>query len=217
MKRVVAACLGLVVVLTIAAAGCLFSPEPKTNEDPLPPGPPFPDTPDQLMANFKTAYTGLEIVPYRLALHPDYVFIFRPEDVPPGASGRLICAEELAVAENLFSGLPIERPGDTTIPAISAISIALLNRLGDWTDVGPDDQDFPNTRRGLYAIQLTFSRVDANTIIVNGQQEFYVVSRDSTVSGVTKPYFQLRGQRDLTNWLKTENDSWGVVKFLYSN
>jgi hypothetical protein len=218
MKRAAVPCLGLVVLLTIGAAGCLFSPDPKTHEVPLPPAPPPPDTPDQLMANFKTAYTGLDIADYRLVLHPDYVFIFRLRDVLPGASDRFTCAEDLAVAEKMFSGLPIERPGDMTLPAISSIQFTTFNRAGPWTEVGLEDPDFPNTKRALYDIELTFSRAGANTIIVNGQQEFFVASRDTVVSGVAKQYCQLQGQRDLSGESKgVEGDSWGAVKCLYSN
>lgn len=191
-------CLMPLLLVALAGSGCLFSPDNDTQPPPPPPVIPFPDSADQLIANFKTAYTSMRIDDYRPVLHPDYVFILRPEDVPLGGSDRFTYAEELAVTENMFSGLPIERPGDTTVPAISSISIAVLNRLGIWIDVGPSDTNFPNTRKGLYEIQLTFSRADANTIIVNGEQEFYVASRDSVVNGVTRQYFQLRGQVDLT-------------------
>ncbi len=186
----------LLAVLT--GSGCLFSPDNDTQPPPPPPVIPFPDSEDQLIANFKTAYTSMNIDNYRPVLHPDYLFILRAEDVPPGGSDRFTYAEELAVTENMFSGLPIERPGDTTVPAISSISIAVLNRLGIWIDVGPSDTNFPNTRKGLYEIQITFSRPDANTIIVNGEQEFYVASRDSVANGLTRQYFQLRGQVDMT-------------------
>lgn len=217
MKRGTASYLGVVVLLTITASGCLFSPEPKTHD--LPPllVDPLPDTPDQLIANFKTAYTGLEIAPYRRALHPDYVFIFRPEDVPLGGSGRLTRAEELAVAANMFSRLPLERPGDTPVPAISGIAISVLNRLAAWTDAGPSDPDFPNTKRALYEIQISFTQSPQFTLIVTGQQEFYVASRDSTVNGETKRYFQLRGQRDLSDGRKIAESSWGELKRLYLN
>jgi len=185
-------------LVAMAGSGCLFSPDNDSKPPPPPPVIPFPDSADQLIANFKTAYTSMKIDDYRPVLHPQYVFILRPEDVPLGESDRFTYAEELAVAENMFSGLPIPRPGDTAVPAISSIAIATLDRQGTWSDMGPSDPDFPNTSRGLYLIQLTFSRADANTIIVNGQQEFYVASKDSLVGGVTKQYFQLRGQRDLT-------------------
>lgn len=209
---------GLVALLTIAVAGCLFSPDPKTHENPLPPKPPLPDTQDKLMANFRAAYTGSDIETYSQALHPGYVFLLRPEAVLPGEGDRFTCAKELAAAENMFSGLPIERPGHVFVPAISAISIATLDRQGAWIAIGPSDPDFPNTWRGVYTIQISFSRADASTIIVTGAQEFYVSARDSLVDGVPKPFYQLRGQRDLSGESKgVEGDSWGAVKCLYSN
>jgi len=185
-------------LVALAGSGCLFSPDDDTKPPPPPPVMPFPDSEDQLIANFKTAYTSMKIDDYRPVLHPQYVFILRKDDVPLGGSDRFTYTEELAVAENMFSGLPIPRPGDTPVPAISSISISTLDRQGTWSVMGPSDPDFPNTHRGLYLIQLTFSRAGANTIIVNGQQEFYVTSKDSLVGGAIKQYFQLRGQRDLT-------------------
>jgi hypothetical protein len=185
-------------LVALSGSGCIFSPDNDTNPPPPPPVIPFPGSEDQLIANFKTAYTSMRIDDYRPVLHPDYVFILRAADVSPGESDRFTYAEELAVSENMFSGLPIERPGDTTVPAISSISIAVLNLIGEWLDVGSSDVDFPNTRSALYEVQLTFSRAGANTIIVNGQQEFYVTSQDSLVNGETRQYFQLRGQRDRT-------------------
>lgn len=186
------------VLVALAGSGCLFSPDSGKGPDTPPVVIPFPDSPDQLIANFKTAYTSMRIDDYRPVLHPEYVFLLRPEDVAPGGSDRFTYAEELAVAENMFSGLPIPRPGDTPVPAISNISIAVLNRLGTWIDVGPSDPNFPNTKRALYEIQLSFFQAPEFTIIVNGQQEFYVTSEDSLVNGETKQYYQLRGQRDLT-------------------
>lgn len=220
MKRAAVPCLGLAVLLTIAASGCLFGPKPESEEEPLPPAPlpmPFPDSEDQVIANFKAAYTAMRIDDYRAVLHPRYAFILRPEEVLPGGSGRFNYAEEFTVAENMFSGMPIERPGDTPLPAIAAISIAVINRQGAWFDVGPSDPDFPNTKRALYEIQLTFSQHPEFTVIVSGQQEFYVASRDSTVNGETKRYFQLRGQRDLSNGRKIAESSWGELKRLYLN
>ncbi len=217
MTRIAVADLALAVLTVIGLSGCLFDPHHYRSDPPPPPPPPmpFPASEDQAIANFKTAYTGMKVDDYGAGLHPQYVFILRPEDVLPGESDRFTCAEELALAAKMFSGLPIERPGDSPVPAIAAISISALERQAAWAEVGSSDPDFANTRRGVYTIQLSFSRAGANTIIVSGQQEFYVTSRDSTVNGVTWPYFQLRGQRDLTIGQKTETFSWGSVKNLY--
>lgn len=186
-------------LVALMGSGCIFSPD---NNDPNPPPPtpppPFPGDPDTLMTNFRSAYSSMKIDDYRIVLNPQYVFILNPDDVPPGESDRLTYAEELHIAENMFSGEPLEKPNGDTVPGISSIAIAALNRLGPWTNVGPNDPDFPNTKRGLYEIQLSFSRADANTIIVSGQQEFYVTNRDSLVNGAVRQFHQLRGQRDLT-------------------
>ncbi len=216
MKRVVAACHGLALfaLLAVAVSGCLFRGDPEP-ERVVPPEYPFPVSEDQAIANFRAAYVSMDIADYRSALHPDYVFIFRPQDVLPGMSDRFTCADELAVAENMFSGLPIQRPGDTAIPAISSIRFTTLNRVGAWTDVGSSSPDFLGTRRGLYEFALTFSRPNANTIIVSGQQEFYVTARDSLVDGVVKPFCQLRGQRDLSIGRKIADPSWGELKGMY--
>lgn len=216
MKRFAVPCCGLFALLAIAAAGCLFSPDSQTRE---PHGdPPPPELPDQLLAILEAAYTGRDMTLYSRTLHPAYVFLLRPEDALPGVSDRLTFAEELAVAQNMFSGQPIERSGGVLVPAISSISFATFNRMGPWTDVGPEDPDFPNTERALYEIQLTFSRDNANTIIVTGLQEFYVCTRDSLIGGVLTPFRQLRGQRDLSGGSKgVDGDSWGAVKCLYAD
>lgn len=218
MKRVAVACLGLAGLLTIAAAGCLFSPDPKSHEDPPLPATPFPDSPDQLMANFKVAYVSRQIDDYRTVLGPNYEFIMKPEDVAPGASDRFDCAEEMTVAANMFSGEAMQPPDSPAVPGILGISIPILQRQGSWIAMSASDPDFPLTQKGLYAVQVDFAREGGSTIIVTGLQEFYVSARDSLVDGVLKPYYQLRGQRDLSGSSKgVEDDSWGAVKCLYSN
>ena len=186
--------------LAFAGSGCIFSP----NTPPAPPPPPvtvpLADTPDQLMANFKTAYSGMKIDDYRTVLHPQYQFILRAADVPAGQSDRFTYAEELHVAENMFSGNAVQKPDGTTAPGISSITVAVLTRSQPWSDVGASDPDFPLTKRSLYEIQISFARAGYNTIIVTGSQEFFVSARDSLLTGgVHKPFYQLRGQRDLSN------------------
>ena len=93
--------------------------------------------------------------------------------------------------------------------------MAVLTRSQSWSDVATTDPVFPSTKKGLYEIQIAFARAGYNTIIITGQQEFFVGARDSLVNGVVKPFYQLRGQRDLSNGTKTEQSSWGNVKSLY--
>jgi hypothetical protein len=216
MNRRTVLFLGLIVLLAVSMSGCLFSPEHKKDPPVPPPLIPFADTPDQLMVNFKAAYGGMKIDDYRAVLAPNYQFILRAADVPAGQSDRFTFAEEMHIAENMFSGNAVQKPDGTTAPGISGITVAVMTRTQTWADVGATDPDFPLTKRGLYEIQISFARAGYNTIIVTGSQEFFVSVRDSMVNGVAKPFCQLRGQRDLSNGTKaTEMSSWGGVKSLY--
>jgi hypothetical protein len=216
MRRVIVGGFVFVALLGLGAAGCFFSPDRAHDDPPAPPpGPPWPDTPDQLIANFKAAYDSMALGDYGAALHPQYQFILQAADVLPGEADRFTRAEELQVATNMFSGHPVEKPDGTTAPGISAIVLAVLTRSTPWTDMGAAAPDFPLTKRALYDIQISFARAGYNTIIVIGQQEFFVSVRDSLVHGVVKPYCQLRGQRDLSYGNKNEMNTWSRVKNLY--
>ncbi len=187
----------------MATAGCIFSPDtPSDKPQPPPPPPRFAGSADSLMANFKDAYSGMDIEKYREVLHTDFRFIFNPIDVtrlnlPTSFITR---AEDIATTTNMFSGNTIIKPApEDPVPGVSKITITQLDRVGVWTDIGADDPDFPNTERAVYNLEMNIYRVDnATTFLIRGQQEFYVSHRDSTVSGQVKPYYQLRGQRDLT-------------------
>ncbi len=186
-------------VTLFGAAGCLFSPDDDVT--PPPPPPPvlqFPDTPDKLMANFRTAYSTMDIDAYDDVLHPDFRFLFKPEDAATLPTSFYIKAEELQVARNMFSGDAIVRP-EGTVPGISSITIHTMDRQGVWSDVGPSDPEFPNTQRALFQVAIDFARTGDSTIQVTGATEFYVSSRDSLHNGAVRPYYQIRGWRDQTN------------------
>jgi hypothetical protein len=190
-----------VVTVMMMAGGCLFSPE----DDPggggtPPPKYEFPDTPDKLMSNFQLAYSGLDINQYRNILHPDFIFKFLEADVDALnlPSDRLFKDEELLSAQKMFSGSPGVDPLDgTPVAGISDITFELFDREGTWE--GTDDAvDFPGTQKAVFNTQVSFLRPGSTTIIVDGQTIFYVAARDSTVNGVTRDYYQLRGWVDRT-------------------
>jgi hypothetical protein len=190
----------LAALLALAASGCIFSPDDDGGGGGTPPPPrPFPDSADQVMANFRSAYTAMDIDYYNDVLHNDYRFLFKPEDAASLPTSFYTKAEEMEATENMFSGEAHQRPDGGSEPGISGITIGTWIRQGLWTDIGPNDPDFPNTRRAVYEVALDFARAGFSTIQVRGQQEFYVSSRDSLVNGVTLQFYQVRGQRDLTN------------------
>ena len=91
----------------VSMAGCdsAFHTGP---EVPLPPPPVkiYPDTADKLMENFKNAYRDMDYDKYSEALHPNFRFLFKPEDAVGIPSDVLDRDGELTIAYNMFSGEP---------------------------------------------------------------------------------------------------------------
>ena len=217
----------LVALCGVLAGGC---GDDGTIVDPLFPDPP-PDSPDKCMNIFKTAYCGMDHGSYSETLHPNFRFLFKPEDAIGLPDDVLLRDEELAIASNMFSGLPLPQPDGPPEPGITLITISVLNRKDVWTPVEASDPNFyepEDAEHGRHAsLQATFEvqmRIERDLgapLQVAGDTVFIVAARDSLVGGVLKPYYQLRGQRDLTRSTggklrPAEDTSWGSVKALYA-
>jgi hypothetical protein len=223
MNRKIALALAFAGLLALVSGGC--GNDDSTSPKPTPtPGSPVFDNPDSLMATFKSAYTTMSLEKYRAVLHPGFRFLFSPADITRLnlPQSDFLRSEDLGAMANIFSGESI--PGDYgTVPGVSAVIVVVFERQGEWTDTGTGDADFPHTLRGLFAVEIDFQRSgDATTLVLHGQQAFYVVGRDSTVGGATKTYYRLCGQRDLTSIAGLsgggkgmEGGTWGGVKDLY--
>jgi hypothetical protein len=192
--------LSLGVLLWVSSAGCIFSPDDDGGGGDIPPPPelPFPDSEDQLMANFKAVYERMDVNLYGQLLHTNYQFKYKPEDVenlglPSDFHNR---DDELGIMTNIFSQQPVTNSRGDLVAAITAVTVGTLDLQTPWED--STDPDFPNSRRRLYQVSLEFTRQTDNTIIVTGQQEFFVSSTDSLHSGIPKQYWQLVGQIDRT-------------------
>ena len=186
--------LGLGLLLLLASAGCIFSPDNKPPDDPVDDWS-FPDTEDQLMANFKRAYSEMNIDRYRDVLNDNYKFMFQQEDIehlglPYDHFNR---DDELDAATNMFTGVS---PAPE-VPAISSISIDVLEPQTAWQDV-IEHPDFPNSRRRAYQITMYIERPGATTFKVEGLQEFFVVPHEFMVDNVARMGWQLVGQVDRT-------------------
>jgi len=192
--------LSLGILLWVGGTGCIFSPDDDGGGGDIPPPPelPFPDSEDQLMANFKAVYERMDINLYGQLLHTDYKFKYLPEDVenlnlPDAFHNR---DDEVGIMTNIFSQQPVTNSRGELQAAITAVTVSVLDPQTVWED--STDPDFPNSRRRLYSVNLEFTRQTDNTIIVQGQQEFFVTSRDSLHNGIPKQYWQLVGQIDQT-------------------
>ena len=185
----------------------------------------FPDTADKLMANFQLAYETMNYDAFLHLLHPDCVTILQPSTVAlfPSLGPTLDVTEERRIHERMFSRNDVTDPNGALVPGVQSIGFQTFARQGTWSSSTGTDA-IPNTTCAVYDVVVFFDHGSLYaTSKVQGTIKFYVTARDSVVGGVTKPYFQMRGQLDLTldtkaageAGLGTESSSWGEVKARY--
>ncbi len=210
----------LALALALAAGGC-----GETDHEVLPPVDPpatlmFPDTPDKLMANVQSIYERCDFHDLRKLLSADHVTLLQAATQAdyPALGDRLERLEELRCHERLFSHRDVTDPEGTIIPAIATVSFQTFARAGTWV-LSESTDPIPNTTCALYDVVVVWGRGLAYSALkTQGQIRFYVTSRDSLVNGVLKPYYQLCGQKDLTQIWKaasSELTAWGAVKGMF--
>jgi hypothetical protein len=158
----------------------------------------FPDTRDKLMANFQSAYSGRDIEGYEHVVHSDFIFLLQPHDVDLHnlSEDYLDRQQELAIAQNMFSGNPVEGP-DGPVPGISQIELRDLEPLTTWHMISSGE--FAGASRRVYDVEIAMQRPGAGGITIEGPTDFYLSSRESTLADETvRQYWQLRGQNDQT-------------------
>lgn len=153
------------------------------------------------MANFQYIYETMDIDEFRTMLHPDYVTLLQQSTSStfPDVGETLDLEEELRIHERMFSKQEVTNPLGELVAAVQTIQFQTFQRVGAWS-TSPANDAIPNARNALYSVQFLFDRGQTySTLKVTGSIRFYVVSRDSLVNGVPKPYFRMRGQADLTD------------------
>jgi hypothetical protein len=121
----------------------------------------------------------------------------------------------MRIAQRMFSGQPVTDPDGALVQAISSISFNIFEQQGSWATSLPTDV-IPNVRFALFDVTFLFDRPGASTLKVEGQIKFYATGRDSVVDGLTKTFWQMIGQQDLTNGGKAvEGNAWGAVKAIF--
>lgn len=191
---------------------------------------PFPSTPDLLVDRFRRAYVGMDIGEYGGVLHPNFRFMFKPEDAVELPDDLLARDGELSVSYNMFSGEPRPQPSGPPEAGITRITMTTLARAGAWTAVHPSDPNFyepedaahgrHESLQAPFLVQMYIERDLGSQLLVAGDAIFYVAAKDSLIGGMNSLYYQLRGHRDLTrsSYDKArpiEETSWGRIKILY--
>ena len=176
---------------------------------------PFPDTPDQLLANFRTIYETRDTDEYRIILDPAFVTLLQPETVNefPLVGNELDFAEEIRIHDRLFSAESQTDPGGGFIPAVVQISFSRLTQIVDWGLSLPTDP-IPSTLSSLYDVEILVDRGQAySTLKVEGQIRFYATTAEVLHEGQPRTYYRLVGQLDLTDSRKDVSImAWGSLK-----
>ena len=213
------AALGVLVPLALALAGC-GDDKGTAPETPWPPAG-FPSTPDQLVANFRYAYETMDAAALLGLLRADHLTILQASTTTqfPTVGSVLDMTEEARIAGRMFSGQDLVDPEGSLVPAVHSITFQTLARQTTWTLSAHDDM-IPDTPYALYNVVVLFDRGQNYSIMrVQGALRLYAAARDSTHGDQTLPYYQLRGQLDMTQNLAAAKDiesfAWGTVKAIF--
>ncbi|MCP4143988.1 MAG: hypothetical protein GY752_01745 [bacterium] len=207
----------LLLCLVLLVSGCgdsTVTPDP----GPEPIEYPFPDTKEQLLANFKIAYQEMDIDGYRECLSENFKFIFTVEDQAQyGLPNQFIeRAEDLEIMTRTFSGDSYETPYGTQ-PGLQSITISNWSSTGIWQQESANHPYFPESYLALYDIYLVYSEVGGeHTLTVDTNQLFYVESVEELQDdGTYRTRWYLVGQEDLGFLRKNDSVSWGELKALF--
>jgi hypothetical protein len=163
LERILGLAMAIVLVLLVVAlSGCtdsdeLVIPAAKSTL-------PFPATPDQLLANFHTAYASQDLASYAALLHPDFLFVRHGGDTYDRDT-------ELRIAARMFSGEDYVKP-DRVIAGIARIEFPVWEALGEWEAVPGQD---PERLSRVYRVALRFVQTDGGVLAVRGNVRFQVV------------------------------------------
>ena len=179
---------------------------------------PFPSNPDQLMANFQTVYEFRYAEGYKELMHPDFLTILQQSttDEFPDVGTTLDFNEERRIHERMFSGEVVTDPDGIFVPGVRVIVFQVFRALDAWA-LSPQNDIIPNAEWAPFEVDFLFDRGQNFSFLkASGTIKFYVTSRDSLHEGVTKQYYEMIGQVDLTNIGKAvEESNWGSLKALW--
>ena len=195
----------LLLVLVISGCGQSYnSPQPIPYDPPLVLPPPL--TPAQLMDNFQTVHSEMDISNYRNMLDDRFLFFFN-------SGGDFWTREEdLISTDNMFSGEPRINSDGEPIKAISEIAVDHMMILESWDDVDPAHPFFgsiPGVMHSLYQVRIVLYH-SGGTITIETNQIFYAAP--TTTDGVT--LWALIGQED-DSGKAAETSSWSNIKSMF--
>lgn len=208
----------LLAVVALTISGC-SDDDPSTKPNPQSYRLPFPDTPDQLMANFQTAVATRDLDAYRDEILADqYEFILQNQTVQQFGLPRAVLdrSAELAITQKMFSGQPNE---DGRV--LAAIDFQIFQPHGPWMPVPAADgyfQAIPGALVRNFDLVIVFDMQGDLDYEIQGQQLFYAIPDIRLRDGNMVQCYRLRGQLDACSLVspdQTAAATWGSVKAQY--
>jgi len=173
---------------------------------------------DLMIAAFKQAYEDMDASILQNVIHEDYQMFLQQSTIQefPRVGPILDRAEELRIAERMFSGTPLIDPDGALVQAISSVSVALFEQQTAWTEIGPG-LDFAGEQMALFDVTFIFDRPGSSSLKIIGVLKIMAAARDTTIGGTEHTYWQMIGQQDLSNGTKigVENTAWGELKAMF--
>lgn len=179
----------ILIMLALQFTGC-FGFDDVVAPDPGSGSYPFPETPDQVMANFASAYASRDLEGYAATLHRDFTFV--PAGAAADPKAHYSRERELRVAANMFSGVDREKNG-VVIAGISRIVFERCEPLGAWNADG-------DALRRTYGVRVRFLRDRGSELMVDGECDFTVVAVElPDDGGGSRRGYQILRQVDRTD------------------
>ncbi|MCP4572357.1 MAG: hypothetical protein GY838_08400 [bacterium] len=180
---------------------------------------PFPGSPEQITANFKTAYDNRDFDGYREMLDPAFRIELKQQtidefDLP---KSYFDYEQDLLITEMMFSGNP---PGPN-IGAIADIDIILLSQIDTWDTTA--NEDFAGLLESQFDVIFRILQTTTDgekQFNINGRLVFFLSGEQIEYCGREYTNYRLAGMIDETDSGKagpvpTEDSSWGDLKALF--
>lgn len=178
-----------------------------------------PQTPDELVAGFLTAYGKMDVESYLDLLDPEYLTILQTDTTLefPDLGVSLDFAEEERIHMRMFSGEAVTDPEGEFRPAVINIVFNHFQILGSWSATD-DAENFPDSQWALYEVAIEFDRgQNFSALDVEGTVKIYARAHTKNVDGTDVTHYLMAGMKDLTSsGAKGVNSTpWGSVRAYY--
>ena len=180
-------------------------------------GYPWPDSPDQVIANVRDAYDDEDVAGYASMVSPGFRFVLQAETIEEYDLPRrpLGANDEIRIAYKMCMGLP-SQDGER----LTDIEVVRMEPLTLWEPVPASDPNFGalvDAERRRYDVLMTFAREGHdNPYTVEGEVLLVVVPQTVATNHESRIAYRLMGGYDETEREDgTDEILWGSLKVMF--